>query len=389
MSVPVALPADEEARPNVARTGLTAGSSSSVSPALTPRTRGLSLARLRSGGRALTFPILIALLAFALLLNVGMGAVEIGPMQVFGILLKHAGIDAGIQFTTQQDAVLWNIRVPRVVLGLATGASLAIAGCALQGVFRNPLADPGVIGVSSGAALGAIGIIMLGVAPLGTYTLPAAAFGGGLLLTLGVYAMARRDGRTEVVTLILTGVAANAVAGGVIGFLTFYANDAQLRNIVFWSLGSVGGASWETAKAAVVVAFFGVLFLSRFGRRLNLLALGEREAFHLGVDPERTRLAVIGLAALLTGAAVAFAGIVGFVGLVVPHLLRLMMGPDHRRLLPASALFGASLLLLADLISRTIVIPRELPLGVITALVGGPYFLWLIHRTRGRQGAWA
>ena len=387
MIVPGAAPADDK-RHEVTRPGLTVGSSSAVSPAPL-RVRGLSLSRLRSGGRALTFPLLFVLLAAALLLNVGMGAVEIGPAQVVGILLKHAGIGTGIDFTTQQDAVLWNIRVPRVILGLATGASLAIAGCALQGVFRNPLADPGVIGVSSGAALGAIGIIMLGVAPLGAYTLPAAAFGGGLLLTLGVYAMSRRDGRTEVVTLILTGVAANAIAGGAIGFLTFYANDAQLRNIVFWSLGSIGGASWDSAKAAFVVALVGVALLVRFGRSLNLLALGEREAFHLGVDPERTRLAVIGLAALLTGAAVAFAGIVGFVGLVVPHLLRLTMGPDHRRLLPASALFGASLLLFADLVSRTIVIPRELPLGVITALVGGPYFLWLIHRTRRRQGAWA
>lgn len=346
-------------------------------------------ARVRAQRSALVFPALGALLVVALFLNVGMGAVEIPPVRVLGILLQHAGIDTGITFTSQQEAVLWNIRIPRVVLGLSAGAALAISGCALQGVFRNPLADPGIIGVSSGAALGAIGMIMLGIAPLGPYSLPVAAFGGGLVLTMAVYGMSRRDGHTEVVTLILTGVAFNAIAGGVIGFLTFYANDAQLRNIVFWSLGSVGGASWETARAAFLISTFGVLLLSRFGKSLNLLALGEREAFHLGVDPERTRLAVIALSALLTGAAVAFAGIVGFVGLVVPHMLRLMIGSDHRRLLIASALLGASLLLLSDLVSRTIVIPRELPLGVITAVAGGPYFVWLIHRTRRQQGGWA
>lgn len=386
MSTSRPIPADER-RDGAAQAGQPAGPSAAGTFRTTAR-RSLPpwLAATR---HALAFPILGAILFGAALLNVGMGAVDIPPLSVLGILLEHLGIESGIAFTAQQDAVLWNIRVPRTLLGLSVGAGLAIAGCALQGIFRNPLADPGIIGVSSGAALGAIGLIMLGSAPLGPYTMPLAAFGGGLLMTLAVYSMSRRDGRTEVVTLILTGVAFNAVAGGIIGLLTFYANDAQLRNIVFWSLGSVGGANWETARAAFVVSLVGVALLSRFGTSLNLLALGEREAFHLGVETERVRLAVIALAALLTGAAVAFAGIIAFVGLVVPHMLRMMIGPDHRRLLLASALLGASLLLFSDLLSRTIVVPREVPLGVITSIAGGPYFVWLIHRTRRRQGGWA
>nr|WP_308445349.1 iron ABC transporter permease [Tepidiforma sp.] len=333
-------------------------------------------------------PALAGLLALAVLLNLVIGAVRVPPGEVLGILLDHAGLPAPFEFTRQHEAVVWNIRVPRTLLALVVGAGLATAGCALQGIFRNPLADPGIIGVSSGAALGAVGVIILGVSPLGTWTTPAAAFAGGLALTLAVYALSRRDGRTEVVTLVLTGVALNAIAGGVIGFALFFATDAQLRNVVFWQLGSVGGATWAAVRPAALLALIALVPLMRYGHRLNLLALGEREAYHLGVDTERLRLEVIGLAALATAAAVSFAGIISFVGLVVPHMLRLMLGPDHRRLLPASALLGAAAIALADLAARTVVAPAEMPLGVVTALAGGPYFLWLIHRTRRAQGGW-
>jgi iron complex transport system permease protein len=338
--------------------------------------------------RLAALPTLGLLLAGAVLLNLVIGAVRVPPTAVLGILLDHAGISTGLDFTRQQEAVVWNIRVPRTLLALVVGAGLATAGCALQGIFRNPLADPGIIGVSSGAALGAVGIIILGVAPLGAWSTPAAAFAGGLVLTLMVYALSRQNGRTEVVTLVLTGVALNAIAGGLIGFALFFATDAQLRNVVFWQLGSVGGATWPNVRPAMLVAVLALVPLMRYGHRLNLLALGEREAYHLGVDTERLRLEIIGLAALATAAAVSFAGIISFVGLVVPHMLRLMLGPDHRRLLPASALLGAATIALADLVARTIVAPAEMPLGVVTALAGGPYFLWLIHRTRRAQGGW-
>ena len=328
----------------------------------------------------LSFPALGALLTVAVFLNVGIGAVEISPSSVVGILLHHLGLETGLSYTVQQDAVLWNIRIPRVILGLSAGAGLAISGCALQGIFRNPLADPGIIGVSSGAALGAISLIMLGVAPFGPYTMPMAAFGGGLLLTLAVYTISRRDGKTEVITLILTGVAFNAIAGGVIGFLTFYANDAQLRNIVFWSLGSVGGATWESARAAFLVSLAGIILVSRYAHALNLLVLGEREAFHLGTDVERAKRIAIVLAAITVSAGVAFTGLIAFIGLMVPHLVRLACGADHRIVLPGSVLLGGALLSASDLIARTVAAPAELPIGVVTSLIGAPFFLWLLRR---------
>lgn len=337
---------------------------------------------------AALFTLLLVLLLVAVLLNVGLGAVGIGPLQVAAILADGVGIDPGVSFTDRQAAVLWAIRLPRVALGALVGGGLAVAGAALQGIFRNPLADPGLIGVSSGAALGAVAAIVLGFASLGNFSLPVAAFFGGLLATLVVYAFARHGGRTEVVTLLLTGIAVNAVAGAGTGLLTTMATDAQLRSIVFWTLGSVGGATWPAVLAVLPFVGFGALLMPRWGRELNLMVLGESEAYHLGVSTERVRLALIALAALITGAAVSVAGIVGFVGLVVPHLIRLAAGPDHRTLLPASVLGGATLLLLADLAARTLVVPAELPLGVVTALAGGPFFLWLLHRTRKQHGGW-
>lgn len=341
-----------------------------------------------TGRRAALFPVLSVLFLGAILLNVGIGAVEISPPRVVAILASHAGIDLGPSFTTQQDSVLWAIRLPRVVLTAMVGAGLAVSGATLQGVFRNPLADPGLIGASSGAALGAITSIVLGFAPFGEPSLAIFAFVGCLVTTALVYALARFEGRTEVVTLILTGVALNAIAGAATGFLIYIADDAQLRTVTFWSLGSAGGATWRSVGAALPFIVAGLLLLPRWGQALNLLVLGEREARHLGIETERTRLILITLTALMTGASVALAGTVGFIGLVVPHLIRLVVGPDHRILIPASAIGGATLLLMADLVTRTVVAPAELPLGTITALAGGPFFLWLLHRTRRQHGGW-
>jgi iron complex transport system permease protein len=349
--------------------------------------------------------VLAALLLAAVLLNLGVGAVPIAPAEVIGILgdrlgLRFDWLGAGAGHTDQQAAVLAAIRGPRVVLCALVGAALAVSGAALQGVFRNPLADPSVIGVSSGAAVGAVAAIVFGLGGsagwggsvlsggLGAAATPVAAFAGGLAAAVAVYAMSRRDGRTEVVTMVLTGVAVSAICGAVVGLFTFLADDAQLRTIVFWTLGSVGGATWPAVGAVAPMLAACVLALPTFGHPLNALVLGEREARHVGVDTERVRLAVIGLAALGTGAAVSVAGIVGFVGLITPHLVRLVAGPDHRLLLPASALGGAVLLLAADLVARTAVIPAELPLGVVTALAGGPVFLALLLRTRRAQGGW-
>jgi iron complex transport system permease protein len=315
--------------------------------------------------------------------------VHIAPAEVVAILAHHLGLSLGGAVDPQQDVVLWAIRLPRVVLGIAVGAGLGVCGTALQAVFRNPLADPGLIGVSSGAAVGAAAAVVTGFAGLGAVTLPTAAFAAALVSTLVVYALARHGGRTEVVTLLLTGLALNAIANAALGFLLFVSNDQQLRTIVFWTLGSLGGATWRSVLPALLLVLAAAVVLPLRAGDLNLLALGEREARHLGVETERVRLGVIVLTALATGAAVAVAGVVGFVGLVVPHLVRLVTGPDNRIVLPASALLGALLLVLADLASRTLAAPAELPLGVLTSLIGGPFFLWLLLRFRRTQGEWA
>ena len=344
-----------------------------------------SLRAMRSGP---TFAVLVLLLVVAVFVNAGVGAVRVPPVEGATVLLDRVGISTGVEVDVVREQVVWGIRMPRIVLALCVGAGLGMAGASLQAIFRNPLAEPGLIGVSSGGALGVIVLIITGFSPLGWMSLPLAAFAGALLLTLVVYGLARSDGRTQVVTLILTGVAMNSIAGGLIGLASFLANDAELRSIVFWTLGSLAGATWSAVLPVALITVFGLLLLPRYARAMNLIVLGEREAFHLGVSTERVRLLVIVLVTLVAGAGVAVAGIVVFVGLVVPHLLRIVIGPDHRLLLPASALGGAILLLGADLVARTIVVPAELPLGVVTALIGGPYFLFLLRRTTREQGGW-
>jgi iron complex transport system permease protein len=259
----------------------------------------------------------------------------------------------------------------------------------MQGTFANPLAEPGVVGVSSGAVVGAVASIVLGVSVAGRWSLVAAAFVGGLVTVLVVYWGARSGGRTEVVTLVLTGIAVNALTGAVIGLLTYLSTDAELRSITFWTLGSVAQATWPKVAVVAPLAVGGVVATWRLAPQLDLLAVGERQARHLGVDVERLRVEVLAVVAVLTAAAVAMSGIVLFVGLVVPHLLRMALGPAHRLLIPASALAGGLVLVIADLVARTALAPAELPLGVLTALVGSPFFLWQLRRTRARQGGWA
>jgi iron complex transport system permease protein len=348
-----------------------------------PRTRRVSFREPTLG------VALIAAVVVAFLLGVGRGAVDIAPTSVVKILLHrlfgfdNASIDA------QQDAVLWTIRLPRVLLSLLVGAALGVSGAALQGVFRNPLADPGLIGVSSGGAVGAVAAIVSGFAAFGRWSIPVAAFGGAIVTTVLVFRMASRDGRVEVVTLVLCGVAVNAIAGAAIGLLVSVADDTELRDVSFWQLGSVGGATWETVAVIAPFVVVALVAIPLKARQLDLFVLGEREARHLGVRVERTRLVTIVLAALSCGASVAVAGILGFVGLIVPHLIRLVNGPSHRVLLPASALGGAALLTFADLAARTVAVPREVPLGVMTALLGSPVFLLLIRRSRRAHGGFA
>ena len=335
---------------------------------------------------------LMALLGLVLVgsvvLALGVGAVSISPSSVVGILSDHAGLDLGGSFTSTQDAVLWSIRLPRVVMGGIVGAGLAVAGAALQGIFRNPLADPQLIGVSAGAALGSALAILAVEAFLGSSAGPLGAFAGGLAAGATVYAIARHDGRTEVVTLILAGIAVAAIAGAGAGLIAVATNDHRLGSALFYSLGSLTVATWKLVWFTLPFVAVAVVALPWLARPLDLILLGEREAQHLGVDVERLRIAVLGLAALAVGATVAAAGVIGFVGLLVPHGVRLVAGPDHRVVLPASAIGGAALVVLADVVARTVAAPLEVPVGLLTAIVGGPFFLWLLRRTRREHGGW-
>jgi iron complex transport system permease protein len=299
------------------------------------------------------------------------------------------GLDVGPTPAGMGDSVLWDIRFPRVALAALVGAALGCAGASMQGTFSNPLAEPGIVGVSSGAALGAVGAIVLGLTGLGAWSTTVAAFVGGVVTLALVYVAARSDGRTEVVTLILTGIAVNALAGAFIGLLMFVSTDAELRSITFWQLGSVAQATWPKVAAVAPVALLGTIAAFLLAPKLDLLALGERSARHIGVDVERLRVTMLVVVGLLTAAAVAVSGIILFVGLVVPHLVRMVVGPAHRVLVVCSALGGAVLLVVGDLAARTLREPAEIPLGVLTALVGSPFFFWLLRRTRASQGGWA
>ncbi len=332
---------------------------------------------------------LVVVLVVAAIVAASVGAFSIPPGEVLGSILHRVGLNIGTTPDALGQDVLWEIRFPRVLLALVVGAALGCAGAAMQGTFSNPLAEPGIVGVSSGAALGAVAAIVLGVTSLGVWSLPAAAFVGGLVTVVVVYLASRDNGRTEVVTLILTGVAVNAFAGAVIGLLTFFSTDAELRSITFWTLGSVAQATWEKVAVVAPLAIVGVIAATVLAPKLDLLTLGDKPARHLGVDVERLRIIMLVIVAVLTASAVAVSGIILFVGLVIPHLVRMLAGPSHKVLLPASALAGAAILVIADLVSRTIVAPAEVPLGVLTALIGAPFFFWMLRKTRSRQGGWA
>lgn len=281
--------------------------------------------------------------------------------------------------------VFWELRLPRVLTGLLVGAALSLSGAMMQGLFRNPLADPGLIGVSSGAALGAVAAIVLS-GPLGGVALarllPGAALVGAWVATGIILRAGSRHGSASVATLLLAGIAINAFAGAFIGLCMFLATDTQLRSLNFWMLGSLGGASWESV--ALLAPFCVLLFLGapRMARGLNAFSLGEAEAGHLGCNPETVKRWVIALTAIGVGGCVAQTGMIGFVGLVVPHLFRITVGPDHRWLLPGSALLGAALLVMADTLSRTVAAPAEIPIGIVTAAVGAPFFLALLWRQK-------
>lgn len=332
-----------------------------------------------SSRRRAALATLVTLLVASALWSLSRGAIDVPATEVVAAIVRWFGGAAA----RGDDNVVLMLRVPRLLLAMLVGAALASGGATMQGLFRNPLADPGLIGVSAGAALGAVAAIVLGGAS-GSWRVAALAFVGGLAATSLVYALGRRH--AGVANLLLAGVAVNAIAMAGVGLLTYMASENQLRDLTFWSLGSLGGASWKSLATIAPWIILPVACLPRAAQALNALLLGEGEATLLGFRPERLQPLLVGLVALAVGASVAFSGVIGFVGLVVPHLLRMIFGPDHRFLLPGSALGGAILLVAADALARTVVAPGELPIGVLTALVGGPFFLWQLLRRRIGEG---
>ncbi len=340
--------------------------------------------------RAGAFAAAVVVLIAGVVLSAGVGQLSIPPAQVLGSVLHGIGIDNPLAPHDQLvEQTLWQIRFPRIAMAALVGALLAVAGAVMQAVFGNPLAEPGVVGVSSGAALGAAFAIATGLTAAGGWVTAAAAFAGGLVATVLVYTTARSGGRTEAVTLLLTGIAVNAVAGAGVAAVVFAADTAGREQIVFWQMGSMNGSRWSEVALVAAVGAAATVPAFVLARRYDLLTLGDRTAAHPGVHVEALRMTSIVVVALLTGAAVAFVGIIAFVGLVVPHLARMLIGPAHRPLIGLSLLGGAILTVYADLLARTLVPTADLPIGLLTSLVGGPFFFWLIRRNRNRAGGWA
>lgn len=332
--------------------------------------------------RMVTIALAVALVLVSIFsLNVGASGTSVQP------LLE--ALFAGHEMPVRHRIILLDIRLPRLFEGILVGAALAVSGALLQGLFRNPLADPGLVGVTAGASLGAVTAIVLGgflpvafLARIGSWLVPTAAFFGSWVVTLMLYSVSTRGGRTSVAVMLLAGIAFQALAGAVTGIMLYLADDTQLRDLTFWQLGSLSGATWTKVSSALPFICAALIAAPLLARSLNGLALGEAAAAHLGIPVQRAKALVVLAVASAVGAAVAISGGIGFVGIVVPHLLRLVIGPEHRYLLFASGFMGAIMLIGADMIARVIVAPAELPIGVVTALVGGPLFFYILLRNR-------
>ena len=350
-------------------------------------------ARVARGGFATSYVALGVLLFVAVILSASVGAFSFTPAR----MIRYAGDALGWSSPNDADALARNVflqlRLPRVLVGALTGAVLGVSGTLMQGLFRNPIVEPGLAGTSAGAALGAALVFVLGsgsslafTRPLGTLAVPVLAFAGAFGATFIVYRVSSSFGKVNVFTLLLAGIAVNAVCTAGTGFLSYVARDPQARNIIFWNLGTFTTADWrgvELIGVVFVVCFLGAV---RHQKALNALMLGEDAAAMLGFDPAKLILRLLVLNTLMVAVTTAVVGVIAFVGLVIPHMLRMWRSSDYRFLVPASALLGAALMEIVDVIARIIVTPAELPIGIITAVVGAPIFLWILLRQRGRGG---
>ncbi|RYY67452.1 MAG: iron ABC transporter permease [Chitinophagaceae bacterium] len=342
--------------------------------------------------RVLPLPYFYGLLLLLLLLlfawSLGVGAVPIRFAELPG-LFRHQAAGTG-EVNALHEALFFEIRLPRSLLCLLVGASLSVSGALMQSLFRNPIVEPGLVGTSAGSALGAALLIVLGqnaffsnLSGLGFLLAPTCAFIGGMAATLLVYYFSASLRRVNVAVMILAGVAVNALANGGTGFLAYIARDPQARSITFWSLGTLSVASWKMVGIVCISTVTGIALALRLARPLNALQLGDAEARYLGVRTERLKFSVMLVNALLVAVATSMVGIIGFVGLIVPHLLRMLRGSDNRFLVAGSALLGASVLLATDMLCRVLIAPAEMPIGIVTAFIGAPLFLYLLARARG------
>lgn len=328
--------------------------------------------------------VLLTILVLTAFISMRVGQYPMSASSLLNALLFPLGWSS-TPVDPQLVSVLWQIRLPRLVLGLVVGAALAVAGTVMQAIFANPLAEPGIIGISSGAAMGAAVAVVAFPLSLGGYAVPLSAFVGGTGAALTVYLLAQAAGRADAITLVLTGIAVTAVCGALTSIATYMAPTTARNQIVFWQMGSLNGATWTQVATVSMIVAIALLVALAMTERLDILILGEAAAGHVGVNVIRLRTGALILTALITAAAVSYAGIITFVGLIVPHTLRLIVGPQNRLLIPTSMLGGAFLIILADVLARTLVAYADLPIGIFTALIGGPTFFVLMRKhLRGR-----
>ncbi|MEM9446483.1 MAG: iron chelate uptake ABC transporter family permease subunit [Verrucomicrobiota bacterium] len=333
--------------------------------------------------------LLLVMLIVMALVALSNGPVKVPIKDLLEILLSRLGLAEAENISQQHIAAIEIIRLPRILCAILIGGALAACGGAMQGLFRNPLADPGLIGISAGAGLGAVISISSFSSwfpewskTLGTFTTPLLAFFFAFMTTFLIYHLATRHGRTDVPTMLLAGIAINAFAGAITSYFVFLSDDDQIRSITFWMMGSLGHATWKELSLAAPLMLISILSLPFLSKALNAFALGEAEAKYLGIDRERAKVLIICLTAAGVGSGVAISGMIAFVGLVVPHLVRLCIGPDNRFLMLGSIFLGGLLLLLSDLLARNLLAPVELPIGIITAFIGAPFFLWLLLKMK-------
>ena len=342
--------------------------------------------------RTIFFSLIPIILTIIMIASILLGPVDISLKNILHIILDGLGFSYD---TDQQNqlykAVLINIRIPRILLSLIVGIGLGTAGAILQGLFRNPLVDPGFIGVSSGAAIGALIVIIFSHQfsyllndNLVPYILPITAMIGSIITTLLVFKISIVSKKTNVMIMLLSGIAINALVGAIIGLLIIQSNDQQLRSFTFWTLGGFDNANWQIVLISGFLIGTSLFFIYPISKKLDIFMLGDSESTYLGLNVENLKRRIILITALIVGVSVAFCGMIGFIGLVTPHLVRLFIGPEHKYLLPGSSLLGGLILTFSDLISRTIIAPAQLPVGIITSLMGAPFFIWLLINQKRR-----